>query len=177
MKNLFSVIFFLLFVSLSAFSQNFPVDSETKKITYQETVQIDSLNKQTIYERSKDWMVHFYKTSKLQLDNKEAGKITQEGLFNVQITYDFKYKTDYAIAYTINISVKEGKYRYIITDFNIYDVKNGPKTAQSLESFYAKMRTGSKAEFVTKFNDEINLILENLKTHVKTGLKKNEDDW
>jgi len=164
-------------VPVITFAQSFPTDPETKKYTFQETVNVDTLSKELIYERSKEWMGKFYNSTSLDFDDQETGKISKNATFNVTITYDFKYKTDYVLTYNISIFQKPGKYKYIITDFMIYDSKNGAKTAQSLESFYTKMRSQNKADFVNKVNTEVNKTIDNLKSYMITGQKKNEEDW
>ena len=171
------LLFLLALLPAVSFAQSFPTDPETKKFTFQETVNVDTLSKDLIYERSKEWMGKFYNSTSLDFDNKETGKISKEGTFNVLITYDFKYKTDYVLTYNISIYQKPGKYKYTITDFMIYDSKNGAKTAQSLEAFYAKMRSQNKADFVNKVNAEVNKTIENLKSYMITGQKKNDEDW
>src|SRR3954469_19291196 len=126
MKKIISLILFLI-TSFGVLAQTLPTDPETKKITYQETVNLDSLSKAQLYERCKHWMTNYYKSTKFDMDDK-INKITMSGYFLVTLTYDFKYKSENNVSYTITFNLKEGKYRYTITDFRFYKVTAGPKT-------------------------------------------------
>lgn len=176
-KNLFSLLTLLLFTSTLSIGQTLSTDPETKKVSFQETVPIDSIEKGDLYERAVEWMTAFYKTNKFDVNDKANLKLANEGYFSVVYTYDFKYKSDNTITYNISINLKDGKYRYTITDFKIYDVKLGPKTAQTMEAYYAKMKTASKGEFTTKFNKEVNSIIEDLKKYMITGKGEDKEDW
>ncbi|MBC7488422.1 MAG: DUF4468 domain-containing protein [Cytophagaceae bacterium] len=162
---------------LSAQSQNLPIDPETKKVMYQETVEIDSLTKDVLAERAKVWMTQFYKSDKLDLNDVANSRIMKEGYFLIKLTYDYKYKSENNVSYMITIASKEGKYRYSITDFKFYNVKSGPKTVVSLETAYAKMNTQNKGEANTQIPKEIATLVEDLKKFMSTGLIKNKDDW
>ena len=175
MKKIISLLA-LLISSLSMSAQTLPTDPQTKKITYQETVNMDSLTKAQLYERCKNWMTNYYKSMKFDYDDK-INKITMSGYFIVTLTYDFKYKSEYNVSYNIAFNLKEGKYRYTITDFAVYKVATGPKTIQPAETAYAKMTTANKKEFVTQVTAEVNKLIEDMKIAIKSGKMKDQDDW
>jgi hypothetical protein len=175
MKKIISIFLFLV-SSLNMSAQTLPTDPETKKITYQETVNMDSLSKVQLYERCKNWMTNYYKSTKFDMDDK-ISKITMSGYFLVTLTYDFKYKSENNVSYSITFNLKEGKYRYTITDFKVYKVSAGPKTIQPAETAYAKMTTANKKEFVTQVTAEINKLIEDMKVAIKSGKMKDQDDW
>ena len=164
-------------VAVSAHSQNLPIDPETKKVLYQETVEIDSLTKDVLNERAKTWMKNFYKSDKLDMNDVANSRIMKEGYFIIKLTYDYKYKSENNVSYMITIASKEGKYRYSITDFKFYNIKSGPKTVVSLETAYAKMNTQNKGETNTQIPKEVATLVEDLKKFMSTGLVKNKDDW
>ncbi|MFL5729165.1 MAG: DUF4468 domain-containing protein [Cytophagaceae bacterium] len=166
----------LITASLSLSAQTLPTDAETKKITFQETVNMDSLSKSMLYDRCKNWMTNYYKSTKFDLDDKSS-RIGMSGYFLVTLTYDFKYKAEYNVAYNISFNLKDGKYRYTITDFTVYKVATGPKTVQPAETAYAKMTTANKKEFVTQVNAEVSKLIEDMKVAVKSGKMKDQDDW
>ncbi|HVD97794.1 MAG TPA: DUF4468 domain-containing protein [Cytophagaceae bacterium] len=177
MKKIAFVII-LLFTGWSNVSaQGLPVDTETKKITYQETVTLDSVSRDDLYQRTKDWIANFYKTDKYSPDDKANYKVGKDGSFEIQLTYDFKYKSQNNVSYSILIGQKEGKYRFTITDFKIYNVKLGEKTAQSLEAAIAKMSGQNKNETVTQVNKNVNDVITDLKKFMTTGKPENKEDW
>lgn len=161
----------------SAEAQNLPIDAETKKVLYQETVEIDSLTKDVLAARAKVWMKQFYKSDKLDMNDVANSRIMKEGYFIIKLTYDYKYKSENNVSYMITIASKEGKYRYSITDFKFYNIKSGPKTIVPLETAYAKMNTQNKGEANTQIPKEIATLVEDMKKFMSTGLVKNKDDW
>src|SRR5690554_1611730 len=134
-KGILAFLVFSVFMFFDCRAQSFPTDPETNKIIFQETISLDSLSQATLYQRSKDWMTDYYKSNKFDFDDKENFKTGIEGYFVITMLYDFKYKNNYNVTYNITLAQKEGKYRYSLTDFMIYDVKNGAKTAQGVEGF------------------------------------------
>jgi hypothetical protein len=177
LKNVLVLSVLLLSVSLGAHAQNLPTDPETKKITFQETVESDTLTKDVLYERSMQWIKNYYKSDRFDMNDVVKSRVMKESYFVIKLTYDYKYKSDNNITYMMTIESKEGKYRYTLTDFRFYNVKSGPKTQLTLEASYAKMNTQNKGETVTQVNKEVSLIIEDLKKFMSTGQIKNQDDW
>lgn len=177
MKKRALIVFAMIVGWISAGAQGLPTDAETKKVTYQETVVLDSVSRDELYQRTKDWIANFYKTDKYSPDDKANYKVGKEGNFEVQLTYDFKYKSQNNVSYNILIGQKEGKYRITITDFKIYNVKQGEKTAQTLETALAKMSGQNKNEATTQINKNINDAIADLKKFMQTGKPENKEDW
>ncbi|MBX9851827.1 MAG: hypothetical protein K2X86_08720, partial [Cytophagaceae bacterium] len=100
-----------------------------------------------------------------------------KGNFYVSYTYDFKYKSENTVTFNLTINQKDGKYRYTITDFKIYNIKTGPKTAQPVETEYQKIKSGSKQEFANKFTEEVNNIIEEMKKYMSSGSSGDKDEW
>ena len=173
-----SLVFILLcFVVAFAKAQTLPTDPETKKITFQETITLEAISKADLFERAKSWMTNYYKTNKFDMLNEADSKIVHEGSLAIMLTYDFKYKAEYDVLYNITMQAKDGRYRYNITDFKIYNVKNGRKTAETLEGYYAKARTTNKPEIVNQVTAELNKLTTELKTAMETGKQKDKNDW
>jgi hypothetical protein len=172
---MWSLLFVVFTSNLNA--QNLPTDSETKKITFQETVDIDSLTKDVLYERAKQWIKNYYKSDRYDMNDVVKSRLMKESYFVIKLTYDYKYKSDNNVTYMLTLECKEGKYRYTFTDFRFFTVKSGPKSVLPLEGSYAKLNTQNKGEAVTQINSEIALIIEDMKKFMSTGLIKDKDDW
>lgn len=121
-KHLYSIIAFTI-LTISAWGQKeapkLPIDSITGKITYTEVVKIDSMNKQELYSKAREWVAKKCNDSKdvIQMDDKENGKIIIKALFTVYIK-SLGYNLDYGqIHYTFSIFLKDGRYKYEINDF------------------------------------------------------------
>ena len=53
-----------LFFSLNLFSKaqtGLPIDPLTNKITWQETIPLDSITRDEMFDRCKRWLAHYYK--------------------------------------------------------------------------------------------------------------------
>jgi hypothetical protein len=176
MKNIL-YLFLAVLLSNSLMGQTLPTDPVTKKVIFTELIPMDSLTKDELYERSITWLTETYKTNKFDFNDKANGKTGTEGYFLVSMTYDFKYKSEHNVSYVVMINQKDGKYKYTISDFFIYNVKTGPKSIQTLEAAYPKMTTANKKEFVTQFNTEVTKIIDDLKAVMKAGKVKDKNDW
>lgn len=171
-------ILLLLLISSVAFAQSLPTDPDTKKITWQEKVAVDSVSKSDLFERAQNWLAHYYKTNKFTPNDTASGRIGKEdGFFVISLSYDFKYKAEHNVAYDIAIDIKEGRYRFTITNFTIYNSKTGPKTVQPLETAYAKMSNQNKTELSSQVNKEVNTLIEDLKKLMLTGKILKKEDW
>jgi len=178
MKKFASLLFLMIaFTLTSAIGQSLPIDPETKKITYQETVQLDSISQEELYNRSKDWIANFFKTDKFEPNDLANYKIGKIGSFDIQLTYDFKYKSTNNVSFSLVIGQKDGRYRYTITDFRFYNTKLGEKTTQGLEAQMAKMSGQNKSETNTQIAKSVNDMITDMKRFITTGKPENKEDW
>ena len=122
-KFLFS-IFFLVTLSFFAQAQNnsptVPIDSATNKITYSKVVWVDSsLLKLELFSRAREWFAKAFKSSNnvIQMEDKENGKIVGKGLTQVYCKSLGGDRKSGFINFTLSIYIKDGRYKYEITDF------------------------------------------------------------
>ncbi|MCU0416378.1 MAG: DUF4468 domain-containing protein [Cytophagaceae bacterium] len=175
--NLLGVVIFS-WLSFISDAQTLPIDAETQRITWVETVSQDSLTKDQLYDRAKRWLTIYYKNTTFDMDSKAIYTITKTGTFNIALTYDFKYKSQNTITYSISISFKDGRYRYKITDVRFYPVSSGAKAQLNLETAYSKMTTQNKNETNVQVNKEINTVIADLKAYMLKGeAPTTEEDW
>lgn len=80
-----------------------------------ETVDMPGVSKDKLYQRAVEWFNETFKNTKavIQSQDKEAGTFYAKGAFE----FFLSGRTD-VITFSINIAVKDGKYRYVISDFN-----------------------------------------------------------
>lgn len=123
MKLIFSFLA-TLFLAVHVIAQNetlqLPIDTTTKMITYTDVVNVDtSISKQELYSRAREWFAKAYNSSQsvIQMDDKENGKIVGKALTQV---YHKSLGSNYPsghINYTISIYLKDGRYKYEVTNF------------------------------------------------------------
>lgn len=112
MKFLLTTFLLSLFTAAFSQAQNLPIDSETHLITYTEVVTVNG-DKDELYSKAREWFAKTYNSSMkvIQMDSKD--KIVGKALMHV-----YYHGGGYGyINYTISIYLKDGKYKYEITNF------------------------------------------------------------
>lgn len=116
-----SLFCFVFFISLNAFTQNviMPTDSVTGLILYTDIETIAGQTKNELYMKAREWFVNTYRNANsiLQLEDKESGKLMGKA------TYQYKFvnginESVITLTFTINIDIKDGKYRCKFYDFS-----------------------------------------------------------
>ena len=130
------------------------------KITYGGVVQIDGLSSEELYKRTKRWFIETYNSGKdvIQLDDSGIGINIHE---------------------TIKIQVKDGRYKYEITDFKVkfYVPAAGGMPANNVDAPLETWNTW-REENCNKIRAQIDLdvkgLIASLEKFVRT---KPQDDW
>lgn len=122
--KLIVVTAFLTIVSLNTVAQKdaptLPIDSLTNKITYTEVINVDSsLNRQELFSRAREWFAKTYKSSTnvIQMEDKENGEIVGKALMQAYCKSLGSDRQCGFINYTISVYLKDGRFKYEITDF------------------------------------------------------------
>lgn len=92
-----------------------PIDSETKQFTYQGIKEVANVSKSDLFSRAFEWVAQSYNSAQnvVQMQDKEAGKIIIKALHSVSSKgYDAG-----TVSYTLSIYIKDGRYKYVLTDF------------------------------------------------------------
>ncbi len=108
-------VFVIVLVTLTCFC----VLSQ-EKLTYSEVIELPGKSKDQLYDQAKQWFIETYKDASevIQNDDKAGGTIMGKALlsYNSNI-YVGSAGTKGVIRYTIQISFKDGKYKYELTNF------------------------------------------------------------
>lgn len=115
MKKLLTIALVLLAFIANAQTKPFPIDTATKKITYSEVIQVNGATKDQLYQRAKNLGVS---GKGVQTDNPAQGLYVYKGSFNV--TYPAPQpglKHSGKVDYLVTLACKDGRYKYIITNF------------------------------------------------------------
>jgi hypothetical protein len=101
---------------------NLPVDADSKKIMYREVVEQQG-TPGYLYDKAIEWFGFYYKNpqSVYSVQSKENGKI--DGFGRMKIYYpdpsSGEKRDGGLIQYQIRMELKDNKYRYTLTDFNL----------------------------------------------------------
>lgn len=89
-------------------------------LTYTEVVTLDGTSKDNLFTRSENWFAKAFRSSKdvIQTKSKEDGKIIGKALFEYNQSFlSGSATTKGVVKFTVSVFVKEGRYKYIISDF------------------------------------------------------------
>ncbi len=116
------LIFLLAPVGLYAQSITLPIDSISHKIDFTEVVKVDGASKDDLYIKAREWFAKTFVSAQkvIQMDDKDAGKIIGRGTAR-GVESSFLSPVSFTLYYTVSITMKDGRYRYEITDFEYQD--------------------------------------------------------
>lgn len=99
-----------------------PVDSITKLITYEGVIEVKDVSADVLYQRIGEWFRTYYKNPGEVIRENDSLKrsITGKPRFRISNPPDKEgVKTDAGLVqYTINVSAREGRFRYEISAYN-----------------------------------------------------------
>ena len=174
----------ICFLSICA-SINTALCQTEAPLVYTEVVQVEGVSKDELYNRAKNWVVKVYNNPQkvIQLDDKAAGQISVKGLFNYNFR-DFRNQVNY----TMSIYVKDGRYKYEMSDryfttvalngkkldFGILTTKEAaPKIPGHIYSAMQKLWT----EAQVRAGKYANSTLESLKEAMQAPTEAQSDEW
>lgn len=183
MKNLF-ILLTLFIVVEKASGQIILIDSTTNKVSFKEVVSLENTPKDAIYLRAREWFANTFKSSQnvIQMDDKDGGKLIGKGFSKSSFKY-LGIVLYFKIWYTINITIKDNKYRIEITDIKIVDdfnygynfdieqLKSGKIGNENVKNSKGEYR-GRFAGYEPGTDIEIRSLIESL----KLSLSKNTTD-
>jgi hypothetical protein len=160
-------IIIALLLCNTAFAQ-LPVDSSTHLISYTGIVQANG-TQQELYSRAREWFAKTYNSAQsvIQMDDKDkiVGKANMVSYYK---NYHFGL-----IYYTISVYLKDGKYKYEITDFYHKGefVNTGVSYTQTPDLGHCEdlMNSSNKRDlkifesFSKQINSEVQSLLSSLK--------------
>lgn len=112
-------IFALVIVSLTALAasgqnQHLPVDPNTGKVSYYEVVTAPGQSLNKLFGKAKKWIATKHSEAHpytISYESEKDGNITAKGSFTLPAE-----RRRYIVQFLVNISTKDGKYRYEFTD-------------------------------------------------------------
>ncbi|MBX9852185.1 MAG: DUF4468 domain-containing protein [Cytophagaceae bacterium] len=178
MKNYILSIFAIILYCVSN-AQVLPVDSTTKKVTFSEVVSVAGATKDQLYMRAKNLNML---RDNVKVDNKAEGTYSYKGSITV------KYPAPHTgmshtgtVSYVVTISVKDGKYKYTITDFvHTSDKGNGGKLEGNLpECNKFVLTTAGWATIKKQTKESMDKLVASIKENMDPtgGVPKNTGDW
>lgn len=97
-----------------------PYDSIARKINYTDVVHVDTLSKEQIYRSARAWLVQEFEFAhgQIVMDDENSGRLIARGtIFGKNLKGLFS--VPFSITFIIDLHVKDGRYRYELTDFTV----------------------------------------------------------
>ena len=155
-----------------------PVDKVTGLITYREVVEVEGTNKKLFNRCISSWLNNFYTNPPAVTNLRDAatGKITGNHRFRITQT-DKKGNTINAgmILYSFTIELKDGRYRYTLTDLLLKRPSRYP-----IENWFDKSDPAYNPQwniYLKQIDEFVKSWIENLKEKMQPEPKAIEEEW
>jgi hypothetical protein len=153
-----------------------PVDPDTKLITYKEVVTVPG-NPGELFNRAIEWINKQYKNpaDATKVRNPQTGLI--EIIHRIELTKDDNgvMRPAGIVDYSMKLEMKEGRYRYTITNFNYKDVSRKP--IEYWMDKKDKAYTPVWDNYLKQVDDATRKLIESLKTGMQPPTPKKPDEW
>lgn len=170
----------LLLAGLSVKAQEItpivPVDPDTKLITYKEVVTVTGTPAE-LFNRAIEWVGKQYKNPAdvTKVRNPQTGLI--DIIHRIEITKDDNGVARPAgiVDYSMKIELKEGRYRYTITNFNYKEVSRQPIEVWLNKKDKAYIPAWDN--YLKQVDDATRKLIESLKLGMQPPAPKKPDVW
>ena len=116
-----------------------PVDSVTHRVSYSGVVEVPGATKAELYSRAREWFANTFGSSKavLEMDDRESGKLIGNANAETSIDYGGILGTAPTRLWrTIRVEIKEGRYRYTFTNFDMGALSGLQAEAHPIEAWF-----------------------------------------
>ncbi|MCH8903615.1 MAG: DUF4468 domain-containing protein [Bacteroidetes bacterium] len=156
---------------------NIPVNEETGLVTFEGVITVEGFTKDQLYENAISWFEEFYKNplSVFKEKDAEAGKIKGRHRIKIFRTENEKQYQAHLVRYDISLFVKEGKFKYTLTNFKTEATKPIP-----IETWLADTApdNGQSVDYLRQVDMFSKELVESLINRLKSdNVVKDEDDW
>ncbi|MDO7885316.1 DUF4468 domain-containing protein [Hymenobacter cheonanensis] len=150
-----------------------PVSAETHHITYTGVVEVPGATKDELYTRATEWFAKTYNNanSVLQMQDRAAGQLVGKPVLATTVRSLGSNYPAGIVKYTISLYLKDGKYKYEITDF-VHDA-TGSKlcSAGPLENEKTGCMSLTKGQW-TEIKSQTDRAMQGLVASMSTTLSK-----
>ena len=181
------LLFLIVGWAVIAPAQELP-QNDTGKIVYEEVVEVEGATKEQLYRQGRKWFAETYTDGQdedvIYLQDSYLGEIGANPFLWIEVTPVGKPITAGAVIYDIKLSIKEGRYKYKIT--NLYHESQGSRLGsggalenKEPECGLINMRQEYWEEIKRKTDEMIKELISSLKTQMTEAPKvgAEEDDW
>jgi hypothetical protein len=179
----------LIINSIATFAQDENVFPEKDgKVYYSEIITVDTgISKNDLFVAARKWFANAYKSANdvIQMQDKESGEIVGKGIVTWLYRIPLNPSVTVNVYHTVSIIVKDGRYKYEITDLNGKYYSPGTQIGTSyirgndVEWPLSNDVRGNKKNTVLMYkevNAKILALIESLKIAMSKA-KTGSEDW
>lgn len=172
----FLVLAMMLSVNAQETKVKLPVDPETKLITYKEVVKVAGTPAE-LFNQAIEWINKQYKNPVDATKVRDQASGVIEIIHRIEITRVEKGATLLVgrVDYSMKLEMKDGRFRYTITNFNMKDISRQP-----LERYMNKMDKEyipAWDDYLKQVDDFTRTMIESLKQGMQPPAPKKPDTW
>ena len=150
-------------------AKGFKKDPITNKYVFSDVVSLDR-NQKDLYKKGVSWLVKNSPSKRTNYENEEEGKIISSCVHYVTYNNNNNVSED-KYSYTATISIKDGRYKYELTDFVLDD----GKSVGSLESLLEKVK--SRPDILETAFKELKTNIDKIISSLKSEMEGKSDEW
>lgn len=173
-RGVFSAIVVLLTVNVAAAlgpkikAPELPKDEATGKITWQDVIEVPGVSSDELFSRATAWVATAYKSANdvIQMSDRAGGKLIVKGLESH--TFGGLAPFTYYVRHSVTIEVKDGRYRYTISDFRVDD------TPLEIADFRPRKRV---PQLMWRTKESMELFIPALTEAMNQASPAGSDDW
>ena len=146
-----------------------PYDKETKLVTYEETINVPGAGQAELFTRAKEWVYKYYKNPAgiLRTMDSVNGKIECRHKLRIFNELDGSRTPAGFINYSVYIFVRDGKYKYRVTQLEQHDTTPIPIEMWLDDNASDKVR---KYDYLRQTDEFVRLLIKDL----TAGMQKRE---
>ncbi len=166
----------LISMGLNGIAQNYPIDPATKKISYSEVL-TQTGTADELYRKANVWVMGFYKNASNVVKENTPTKIVADARFKLLNPADKKGVQTMAgiVTYDLVIELKEGRYKYTITNIEWIQTSNFP--AERWMDSTSPSYNQNYAHYLKQADDEMKRVLSSLKEAMAKGDVPKPAEW
>jgi hypothetical protein len=164
-------------------------------VMFEKVVEVKGKTKEQIYASLRKWFADAFKDSKsvIQVSDKEEGLITGKGNYSFYLKQSVMMSPcNGNVDFTININIKDGKFKYQIYGFKIEAaykallpilkiqtnpvIKSGYQT-HTFEEIAAAMAIDNNVKYCKAQIDKLNLVMSGIDSSIQNAANVATDDW
>lgn len=154
-----------------------PYNKEKKIFIYEEVVPVSGISKEELYKRAENWIATYYTSGLKKIYEKSQvdGYIRLNHRFTLMKTVKGQVINDAIINYKMELSFKDGKYRYQIFKFYSGADANSQPIERWMNSTNLNPETAQ--ERFKNIDTEIQKTIASLKSAMQKPVPVKTDDW